>query len=64
MDGTLRRSKKTFMYYSVIGSISVQTLLSENGGVVDGPTTDLQEHQLMTSGYQLLLQILNTTFSW
>lgn len=52
------------MYYSVIGPIFVQTLLSENGGVVDGPTTDLQEHQLMTSGYQLLLQILNTTFSW
>uniref|UniRef100_H3DAV5 FA complementation group D2 n=1 Tax=Tetraodon nigroviridis TaxID=99883 RepID=H3DAV5_TETNG len=41
-----------------------QTLLSENGGVVDGPTTDPQEHQLMSSGYQLLLQILNTTFSW
>lgn len=45
-------------------SISAQTLLSENGGVVDGPTTDLQEHQLMSAGYQLLLQILNTTFSW
>ncbi|KAK5872378.1 hypothetical protein PBY51_013089 [Eleginops maclovinus] len=41
-----------------------QTLLSENNGVVDGPATDTQEHQLMSSGYQLLLQILNTTFSW
>ncbi|CAG06801.1 unnamed protein product, partial [Tetraodon nigroviridis] len=60
---TLRRSKQsqTFLFHSVIGS---QTLLSENGGVVDGPTTDPQEHQLMSSGYQLLLQILNTTFSW
>ncbi|KAI3370125.1 hypothetical protein L3Q82_024917 [Scortum barcoo] len=41
-----------------------QTLLSENNGVVDGPATDVQEHQLMSTGYQLLLQVLNTTFSW
>uniref|UniRef100_UPI0037E954F8 Fanconi anemia group D2 protein n=1 Tax=Semicossyphus pulcher TaxID=241346 RepID=UPI0037E954F8 len=41
-----------------------QTLLSENNGVVDGPATDVQEHHLMSSGYQLLLQVLNTTFSW
>uniref|UniRef100_A0A3B5B043 FA complementation group D2 n=1 Tax=Stegastes partitus TaxID=144197 RepID=A0A3B5B043_9TELE len=41
-----------------------QTLLSENNGVVDGPATDEHEHQLMSSGYQLLLQVLNTTFSW
>ncbi|XP_059186008.1 Fanconi anemia group D2 protein [Centropristis striata] len=41
-----------------------QTLLSENNGVVDGPATDVQEHQLMSSAYQLLLQVLNTTFSW
>ncbi|XP_038553843.1 Fanconi anemia group D2 protein isoform X1 [Micropterus salmoides] len=41
-----------------------QTLLSENNGVVDGPATDVQEHQLMSSGYQLLLQVLNSTFSW
>uniref|UniRef100_UPI003AAD53E2 Fanconi anemia group D2 protein n=1 Tax=Centroberyx gerrardi TaxID=166262 RepID=UPI003AAD53E2 len=41
-----------------------QTLLSENNGVVDGPATDIQEHQLLSSGYQLLLQVLNTTFSW
>ncbi|XP_071351317.1 Fanconi anemia group D2 protein isoform X2 [Trachinotus anak] len=41
-----------------------QTLLSENNGVVDGPATDVHEHQLMSSSYQLLLQILNTTFCW
>lgn len=41
-----------------------QTRLSENNGVVDGPATDAQEHQLMSSAYQLLLQVLNTTFSW
>ncbi|XP_015243810.1 PREDICTED: Fanconi anemia group D2 protein isoform X3 [Cyprinodon variegatus] len=41
-----------------------QTVLSENNGVVDGPSTDVEEYQLMTSGYQLLLQVINTTFSW
>ncbi|KAM7006851.1 Fanconi anemia group D2 protein [Tautogolabrus adspersus] len=41
-----------------------QTILSENNGVVDGPATDVQEHQLMSSAYQLLLQVLNTTFNW
>ncbi|KAF7659435.1 hypothetical protein LDENG_00298030 [Lucifuga dentata] len=41
-----------------------QTILSENNGIVDGPATDIQEHQLMSSNYQLLLQVLNTTFSW
>uniref|UniRef100_A0A7N6BNM3 FA complementation group D2 n=1 Tax=Anabas testudineus TaxID=64144 RepID=A0A7N6BNM3_ANATE len=40
-----------------------QTLLSENNGVVDGPATDVHEHQLMSSAYQLLVQVLNTTFS-
>ncbi|XP_074535183.1 Fanconi anemia group D2 protein [Halichoeres trimaculatus] len=40
-----------------------QTLLSENNGVMDGPATDVH-HQLMSSAYQLLLQVLNTTFSW
>uniref|UniRef100_A0A7N8WRB3 FA complementation group D2 n=1 Tax=Mastacembelus armatus TaxID=205130 RepID=A0A7N8WRB3_9TELE len=39
-----------------------QTLLSENNGVVDGPATDAQEHQLMSSVYQLLLQVLNASF--
>lgn len=42
----------------------LQTLLSDNNGVVDGPATDAQEHQLMSSGYQLLLQVLNATLSW
>uniref|UniRef100_A0A3B3Y3L7 FA complementation group D2 n=1 Tax=Poecilia mexicana TaxID=48701 RepID=A0A3B3Y3L7_9TELE len=41
-----------------------QTLLSENNGVVDGPSTDVEEHQVMSSGYQLLLQVINTTLSW
>ena len=33
-------------------------MLSENGGVVDGPATDPLEHQLLSSAYQLLLQVL------
>ncbi|XP_058488047.1 Fanconi anemia group D2 protein [Solea solea] len=41
-----------------------QTLLTDNNGVMDGPATDVQEQQLMTSCYQLLLRVLNTTFSW
>uniref|UniRef100_A0AAX7VAJ9 FA complementation group D2 n=1 Tax=Astatotilapia calliptera TaxID=8154 RepID=A0AAX7VAJ9_ASTCA len=41
-----------------------QIMLSENNGVVDGPATDVEEYQLMSSAYQLLLQVLNTTFSW
>ncbi|XP_037535796.1 Fanconi anemia group D2 protein [Nematolebias whitei] len=41
-----------------------QAVMSENHGVVDGPATDVQEHQFMSSAYQLLLQVLNTTFSW
>lgn len=41
-----------------------QTLLSDNNGVVDGPATDFQEHHLMSSSYQLLLQILNTIMNW
>ncbi|XP_068451005.1 Fanconi anemia group D2 protein isoform X2 [Clinocottus analis] len=41
-----------------------QTLLSDNNGVVDGPSTDVQQHHLMSSCYQLLLQVLNATFSW
>ena len=44
--------------------VHLQTLLSENNGVVDGPATDLQEYQLMSLSYQLLLQVLNITFSW
>uniref|UniRef100_A0A3Q2QE73 FA complementation group D2 n=1 Tax=Fundulus heteroclitus TaxID=8078 RepID=A0A3Q2QE73_FUNHE len=41
-----------------------QTLLSENNGVVDGPSTDVEEYLVMSSAYQLLLQVINTTFSW
>ncbi|CAB1353816.1 unnamed protein product, partial [Coregonus sp. 'balchen'] len=41
-----------------------QTLLSENQGVVDAPGLDVREHQLLSSAYQLLLQVLHTTFSW
>ncbi|XP_041744118.2 Fanconi anemia group D2 protein isoform X2 [Coregonus clupeaformis] len=41
-----------------------QTLLSENQGVVDAPGLDVKEHQLLSSAYQLLLQVLHTTFSW
>ncbi|XP_049590739.1 Fanconi anemia group D2 protein [Syngnathus scovelli] len=41
-----------------------QTLLSDNDGLVDGPATDAQEHQLISSCCQLLLQVFNTIFSW
>ncbi|XP_054640735.1 Fanconi anemia group D2 protein isoform X2 [Dunckerocampus dactyliophorus] len=41
-----------------------QTLLSANDGMVDGPAVDAQEHQLLSSCCQLLLQVLNTVFSW
>lgn len=41
-----------------------QSLLSKNNGVVDGPATDVHMHQQMSTAYQLLLQVLNTTFSW
>ncbi|CDQ61016.1 unnamed protein product [Oncorhynchus mykiss] len=41
-----------------------QTLLSENQGVVDASGLDVREHQLLSSAYQLLLQVLHTTFSW
>uniref|UniRef100_A0A672Q9S3 Fanconi anemia group D2 protein-like n=1 Tax=Sinocyclocheilus grahami TaxID=75366 RepID=A0A672Q9S3_SINGR len=33
-------------------------------GVVDAPGVDVKEQQLMCSAYQLLLQVLHTTFSW
>uniref|UniRef100_A0A671Q8B5 FA complementation group D2 n=1 Tax=Sinocyclocheilus anshuiensis TaxID=1608454 RepID=A0A671Q8B5_9TELE len=39
-----------------------QTLLSEHQGVVDAPGVDVKEQQLMCSAYQLLLQVLHTTF--
>ncbi|XP_058258381.1 Fanconi anemia group D2 protein isoform X2 [Hemibagrus wyckioides] len=41
-----------------------QTFLSENQGVVDALGVDMNVQQLMCSAYQLLLQVLHTTFSW
>ncbi|KAL4655975.1 Fanconi anemia group D2 protein [Arapaima gigas] len=41
-----------------------QALISANQGVVDAPGVDEKEYQLMSSVYQLLLQVLHTTFSW
>ncbi|KAL6457873.1 hypothetical protein MHYP_G00331030 [Metynnis hypsauchen] len=41
-----------------------QTFLSEKQGVVDALGVDVKEQQLMSSAYQLLLQVLHTTFSW
>ncbi|XP_028854111.1 Fanconi anemia group D2 protein [Denticeps clupeoides] len=41
-----------------------QTLLSDNQGVVDGPGLDVKEHQLMSTAYNLLLQVFLTNFSW
>ena len=58
----VRKKSHSLLVYICV--FFAQTLLSENNGVVDGPATDVQEHQLMSSGYQLLLQVLNTTFSW
>ncbi|KAJ8409352.1 hypothetical protein AAFF_G00235500 [Aldrovandia affinis] len=41
-----------------------QALLSQNQGVVDATGLDIKEHQLMSSAYQLLLQVLLSLFSW
>ncbi|XP_023403701.1 Fanconi anemia group D2 protein isoform X3 [Loxodonta africana] len=41
-----------------------QCLASENHGVVDGPGTKVQEHQIMSSCYQRLLQIFYGLFAW
>ncbi|KAJ8259795.1 hypothetical protein GJAV_G00173540 [Gymnothorax javanicus] len=41
-----------------------QTLLSENHGVVDATGLDVTEHQLMSSAYQLLFQVLLSIFTW
>nr|XP_015202792.1 PREDICTED: Fanconi anemia group D2 protein [Lepisosteus oculatus] len=41
-----------------------QGLLTENQGVVDALGVDVKEYQLMASCYQLLIQVLHTTFSW
>lgn len=53
-----------FFFYSVWTCLSTQTILSEHQGVVDAPGVDVKEQQLMCSAYQLLLQVLHTTFSW
>ncbi|XP_070594967.1 Fanconi anemia group D2 protein isoform X2 [Erythrolamprus reginae] len=41
-----------------------QTLIAENHGVIDGPGVNVQEHQLMSSCYQRLLQIFHFLFAW
>ncbi|XP_043833662.1 Fanconi anemia group D2 protein [Dromiciops gliroides] len=41
-----------------------QCLATENHGVMDGPGVKIQEHQIMSSCYQRLLQIFLTLFSW
>ncbi|XP_060621713.2 Fanconi anemia group D2 protein [Anolis sagrei] len=41
-----------------------QALMAENHGVVDGPGVNVQEHQLMSSCYQHLLQIFRLLFAW
>nr|XP_056711354.1 Fanconi anemia group D2 protein [Euleptes europaea] len=41
-----------------------QALLAENHGVVDAPGVNIQEHQLMSSCYQRLLQAFNLLFAW
>ncbi|XP_048344483.1 Fanconi anemia group D2 protein [Sphaerodactylus townsendi] len=41
-----------------------QALLAENHGVVDAPGVNIQEHQLMSSCYQRLLQAFHLLFGW
>ncbi|XP_053152067.1 Fanconi anemia group D2 protein [Hemicordylus capensis] len=41
-----------------------QALIAENHGVVDGPAVNIQEHQLMSSCYQRLLQGFHLLFAW
>ncbi|XP_025020945.1 Fanconi anemia group D2 protein, partial [Python bivittatus] len=41
-----------------------QALITENRGVIDGPSINVQEHQLMSSCYQRLLQIFHFLFAW
>uniref|UniRef100_A0A8C3RQS0 FACD2 protein n=1 Tax=Chelydra serpentina TaxID=8475 RepID=A0A8C3RQS0_CHESE len=40
-----------------------QALITENQGVVDGPRVNIQEHQLMSSCYQQLLQAFRLLFA-
>uniref|UniRef100_A0A8C8RT95 FA complementation group D2 n=1 Tax=Pelusios castaneus TaxID=367368 RepID=A0A8C8RT95_9SAUR len=41
-----------------------QALITENHGVMDGPRVNIQEHQLMSSCYQQLLQVFHLLFAW
>uniref|UniRef100_A0A4W3K0S6 FA complementation group D2 n=1 Tax=Callorhinchus milii TaxID=7868 RepID=A0A4W3K0S6_CALMI len=41
-----------------------QVMMGENNGVVDALGVNVKEHQLMSTCYQLLLQILHTLFVW
>ncbi|KAF7249876.1 Fanconi anemia group D2 protein [Varanus komodoensis] len=41
-----------------------QALTAENDGVVDGLGVNIQEHQLMSSCYQRLLQVFHLLFVW
>ncbi|XP_074054696.1 Fanconi anemia group D2 protein isoform X1 [Macrotis lagotis] len=41
-----------------------QCLATENHGVIDGPGVKIQEHHIMSSCYQRLLQIFLALFSW
>ncbi|XP_027719829.1 Fanconi anemia group D2 protein isoform X2 [Vombatus ursinus] len=41
-----------------------QCLATENHGVIDGPGVKVQEHQMMTTCYQRLLQIFLALFAW
>ncbi|XP_038265461.1 Fanconi anemia group D2 protein isoform X2 [Dermochelys coriacea] len=41
-----------------------QALITENKEVVDGPRVNIQEHQLLSSCYQQLLQVFRLLFAW
>ncbi|XP_062977137.1 Fanconi anemia group D2 protein [Elgaria multicarinata webbii] len=41
-----------------------QAMIAENHGVVDGPGVNIQEHKLMSSCYQRLLQVFHLLFAW
>ncbi|XP_053233340.1 Fanconi anemia group D2 protein isoform X3 [Podarcis raffonei] len=41
-----------------------QALIAENHGVIDGPRVNIQEHHLMSSCYQRLLQVFHLLFAW
>ncbi|XP_042305888.1 Fanconi anemia group D2 protein isoform X2 [Sceloporus undulatus] len=41
-----------------------QALMAENQGMIDRPGVNVQEHQLMSSCYQHLLQVFHLLFAW